>query len=198
LGPSLRDWPATRALPLGEVLSLAACNRLVARVTAQLAGFKTQTLESPPPILLVDGMGVKIAYPTGEYRHDAQGRRRSVKRQQKRVVLSAFGVWPDGHWEIVPWKVAEGERADTWTAFCGELYRQGITEATTDLVVSDGANGLESALDHHLYGVAHQRCLFHKSKQLADHLVFGALRVEPSGDKAQATRQAKRQRKKAL
>jgi transposase-like protein len=32
-------------------------------------------------------------------------------------------------------------------------------------VGSDGANGLESALDHHLYGVAHQRCIFHKIQQ---------------------------------
>ena len=114
------------------------------------------------------------------------------------MVLSALGVWPDGHWEIVHWKVAEGERADTCKAFFGELYLKGLTEATTALVVSDGANGLESALDHHLYGVAHQRCIFHKIKQLADHLVFGELPVEPSGDAAQATRQAKRQRKKAL
>ena len=76
------------------------------------------------------------------------------------------------------------------------LFRS--TEATTDLVVSDGANGLESALDHHLYGVAHQRCIFHKIKQLADHLVFGELQVEPSGDVEQATRKAKRQRKKAV
>jgi transposase-like protein len=198
LGHSLRDLQETLALTLGEGLSLAACNRIVSRVTAPLAVFKTQALASPPPILLVDGMWVKIAYPTGEYHHDAQGRRRSVKRKQKRVVLSALGVWPDGHWEIVHWKVAEGERADTWKAFFGELYLKGLTEETTDLVVSDGANGLESALDHHLYGVAHQRCIFHKIKQLADHLVFGELTVEPSGDDAQATRQAKRQRKKAL
>ena len=198
LGHSLRDLQETLALTLGEVLSLAACNRMVSRVTEQLAVFKMQALESPPPVLLVDGMWGKIAYPTGEYRHDAQGRRRSVKRKQKRVVLSALGVWPDGHWEIVPWKVAEGERVDPWKAFFGELYLKGITEATTALVVSDGANGLESALDHHLYGVAHQRCIFHKIKQLADHLVFGELPVEPSGDAAQATRQAKRQRKKAL
>jgi len=198
LGHSLRDLQETLALTLGEVLSLAACNRIVSRVTAQLAVCKTQALENPPPILLVDGMWVKIAYPTGEYRHDAQGRRRAVKRKEKRVVLSALGVWPDGHWEIVHWQVAEGERADTWKAFFGELYRKGITEATTDLVVSDGANGLESALDYHLYGVAHQRCIFHKIKQLADHLVFGELQVEPSGDEAQATRKAKRQRKKAL
>ena len=113
LGHSLRDLQETLALTLGELLSLAACNRMVSRVTEQLAVFKMQALESPPPVLLVDGMWVKIAYPTGDYRHDAQGRRRSVKRKQKRVVLSALGVWPDGHWEIVPWKVAEGERADT-------------------------------------------------------------------------------------
>jgi hypothetical protein len=143
-------------------------------------------------------MWVKIAYPTGACRLDAQGRRRAVKRKQKRVVLSALGVWPDGHWEIVPWKVAEGERADTWKAFFGELYLKGVPEATTALVVSDGANGLESALDYHLYGVAHQRCIFHKIKQLADHLVFGELKVEPRGDAEQAARQAKRQRKKAV
>jgi len=198
LGHSLRDLQETMAFTLGEVLSLSACNRLVARVAEHLAGFKTHVLASPPPIILVDGMWVKIAYPTGECRLDAQGRRRAVKRKQKRVVLSALGVWPDGHWEIVHWKVAEGERADTWKAFFGELYLKGVTEATTDLVVSDGANGLASALDHHLYGVAHQRCIFHKIKQLADHLVFGELKVEPRGDAEQAARQAKRQRKKAV
>ena len=198
LGHSLRDWQETLALTRGEGLSLAACNRMVSRGTAQLAVCKTQALASPPPMLLVDGMWVKIAYPTGEYRHEAQGRRRSVKRKQKRGVLSALGVWPDGHWEIGQWKVAEGERADPWKAFFGELSLKGITETTTAWVVSDGAHGLESALEHHLYSVAHQRCMFHTIKPRADHLVFGELQVEPSGDEAQATRQAKRQRKKAL
>jgi len=42
--------------------------------------------------------------------------------------------------------------------------RQGVTEDTTQLVVSDGAQGLASALDHQLYGVPHQRCIFHKIK----------------------------------
>ena len=164
-GTSLRDLQETLALSLGEVLSLAPCNRLVSRVAEPLEGCKTHALESPPPILLVDGMWVKIAYPTGDCRLEAQGRRRAGKRKQKRVVLRALGVWPDGHWE---------------------------------LVVSDGANGLESALDYHLYGVARQRCIFHKTKQLADHVVFGELKVESSGDAAQATRKAKRQRKNAV
>ena len=62
------------------------------------------------------------------------------------VVRSALGVWPDGHWEIVHGKGAEGERADPWKACFGALSLKGVPEATTDLVVSDGANGLESAL----------------------------------------------------
>ena len=60
------------------------------------------------------------------------------------------------------WQIATGETADTWQAFFGELYLKGITETTTTLVVSDGSQGLESALEYHLYGVA-------------DHLVFGEL-----------------------
>jgi transposase-like protein len=142
-------------------------------------------------------MWVTIAYPTGEYRHDAQGRRRSVKCKQKRVVLSALGGWSDGPWASVPGQVAEGERADTWTAFFGDLSLKGLTEATTDWVVSDGANGWERALEHHLSGVAHPRCLFPTSKQLADPRVVGERRVEPRGDDAQAPRQAKRPRNKA-
>jgi len=120
------------AVTMGAVCSLAACNRLVSRVAEPLAGCKTQALDSPPPMLLVDGLWVQIASPTGECRLDAQGRRRAVKRKQKRVGLSARGVWPDGHWAIVHGKVAEGERADTWKACFGELYRTGVTEATTD------------------------------------------------------------------
>ena len=80
----------------------------------------------------------------------------------------------------------------------GDLYLKGLTETTTTLVVSDGSQGLESALEYHLYGVAHQRCIFHKIKQLADHLVFGELAGPAVEGDAQATRTAKRQRKKAI
>src|SRR6266545_613351 len=120
------------ALPLGEVRSLAACHRLVSRAAEYLEGCKTQALERPPPMILGDGMWVKIAYPTGACRLEAQGRRRAVKRQQKRVGLSALGGWPDGHWEIVHGQGAEGERADTWKAGLGELSLKGVTEATPD------------------------------------------------------------------
>ena len=99
-------------------------------------------------------MWVKIAYPSDEIKEDALGRCRYAKRQHKRVMLSALGVWPDGHWEIVQWQIAEGETADSWQTFFKQLQRKGMTRETTELVISDGAKGLESALDRYLWGGA--------------------------------------------
>jgi transposase-like protein len=149
-------------------------------------------------MLLVDGMWITIASPSGKMTVDSQGRRRAVKRKQKRVMLSALGVWPDGHWEIVHWQSAAGEHETTWQTFFGQLSAKGMTEETTQLVVSDGAQGLESALDDHCYGVPHQRCLFHKIKPIADHLLSGALEVDGETSDDQAKRTAKTARQKAI
>lgn len=198
LGLSLRDLQEMMALTLGEVLSLSACNRIVSSVTGRVEAFKSQPLENPPPVIMVDGMWVKIAYPSEAIKADALGRRRYAKRQHKRVMLSALGVWPDGHWEIVHWQIAEGETADSWQAFFKQLQTKGMTRETTQLVISDGAKGLESALDRYLWGVPHQRCIFHKIKNLADHLVFHDLQVGQAETEEQAVREAKRARKKAV
>src|SRR6266446_4748682 len=186
------------SVTLGEVWSVASCHRIVASVGQRAEAFKTQPLEAPPPMLLVDGIWIKIVYPSGKMTVDSQGRRRAVKRQQKRVMLSALGVWPDGHWEIVHWQSAAGEHATTWKPFFGQLSAKGRTEETTQLVVSDGAQGLESALDDHCSGGPHQRCIFHKIKNMADHLLYGALEADGETRDDQAKRQAKTARKKAI
>jgi hypothetical protein len=94
---------------------------------------------------MADGMWVKIASPTGDHCQDAQGRLRAVKRKEKRVVLSALGLWDDGHWEIVHWQIATGETEAAWHHFLGELYQKGLTDETAKLIISDGSKGLESA-----------------------------------------------------
>jgi len=171
---------------------------MVLALEQRLQAFKRAPLADPPPVVLVDGMWVKIAYPTGDVNVEAHGRRRAAKRKQKRVVLTALGVWPDGHWEILHWKIAAAETAEAWDACFEELYAKGVTEDTTQLVVSDGAQGLASALDHQLYGVPHQRCIFHKIKNLADHLQYLDLHLDPRQPPAAALRQAKQARKHAI
>jgi len=113
-------------------------------------------------------------------------------------MLSALGVWPDGHWEIVHWQIAAGENETTWKTFFGQLYAKGLTEETTKLVVSDGAQGLESALAYQFHGVPHQRCVFHKIKHIADHLLYSALEVDDEARDDQARRKAKATRKRAI
>jgi transposase-like protein len=73
-----------------------------------------------------------------------------------------------------------------------------MTEETTKLVVSDGAQGLENALDEHSYGVPHQRCVFHKIKTIADHLLYGDRAAESEASDDKAKRKAKTARKKAI
>lgn len=85
-----------------------------------------------------------------------------------------------------------------WHHFLGELYRKGLTEETTQLIVSDGSQGLESALDYHFYGVPHQRCIFHKIKNLSEHLVFEELGHDSAPGVSLPERQARQARKKAI
>jgi transposase-like protein len=198
LGHSLRDLQEVMQLSLGEVLSLAACNRLVLGLEEQAQAFKTARLPSPPPIVLVDGLWLTLAVPTGEITQDSSGRKRAVKRKQQRVMLTALGIWPDGHWEILSWHLAANEDAPSWGALVGTLYTKGVTEQTTQLIVSDGSAGLEKALYSHLYGVPHQRCIFHKIKNIADHLHYGEGGIEVGETAAPPSRQAKKERKRAI
>jgi hypothetical protein len=197
-GHRLRAVQETLALPLGEGLALAACHRMVSRVSAPRAVGKTPARERPPPVILVEGLWVTIASPPGASPHAAPGRRRAVQRTETRVVWSALGVWPDGPWDSGPGQGAAGARADTWKAGFGALSLKGRPETTTAWGGSDGAHGRARALDDHLDGVAHHRGLGHTIKPRADQRGFGALPGAPSGAEAPATRQAKRQRKTAL
>jgi transposase-like protein len=92
LGHSLRDLQEGMQLSLGDVLSLAACNRVVLGLEERAHAFKTAHLALPQPIVLVDGLWLKLAVPTGEISEDSRGRKRAVKHKQQRVMLTTLGV----------------------------------------------------------------------------------------------------------
>lgn len=198
LGHSLRDLQEAMHLTVGEMLGLDACNRLVLGLEERAQAFKTARLETPPPIVLVDGLWLKLAVPTGDIKRDAVGRKRPVKHKEKRVMLTALGIWEDGHWEILTWQLAPGEDAGSWGTLLGTLYTKGITEETTQLIVSDGGQGLEKALYSHLWGVPQQRCIFHKIKNIADHLQYTTLVTTNTEASSAPSRQAKQDYKQAI
>ena len=198
LGQRLRDWQEAMPLPLGERLGLDACNRRVLGLEERAHAFKTARLETPPPLGLVEGLWRKLAVPTGDITRDAVGRKRPVKHQEKRGMLTALGLWADGHGEMLTWQLAPGEEAGSWGTLRGTLYTKGSTEETTQLLVSDGGQGLEKALYSPLWGVPHQRCLLHKSKNIADHLQYTALVTTDTEASSASSRQATQDSKQAI
>ncbi len=146
----------------------------------------------------MDGLWRKLAVPTGDIQQDSVGRKRPVKHKEKRGMLTALGLWADGHWEILTWHLAPGEDAPSWGERLEALYSKGGTEETTQLIVSDGAQGLEKALYSHLWDVPHQRCIFHKIKNLADHLQYTALVSQDPEVSSGPSRQAKQDYKQAI
>src|SRR5580765_6548811 len=64
--------------------------------------------------------------------------------------------------------------------------------------IRNGSQGLEKALYSHLYGVPHQRCIFHKIKNITDHLQYGKGMIEAGEVSAPPSRQDKKERKQAI
>ena len=95
-------------------------------------------------------------------------------------------------------ELATEEDAASWGTLLGTLYTKGLTEDTTHLIVRDGSQGLDKALYSHLYGVPHQRCIFHKSKNIAEHLQYRELRARGSEAASAPRRQAKQAHKQAI
>ena len=127
-----------------------------------------------PPVLLVDGFYITQIRPNGEYRTDAKGRRRAVKGRFKRCLLVALGIWPEtGRQEVLAWALTEGEDFTAWLNFLGQLEAAGISvEHGLELIIHDGSGGLGSALRFLDLGVALQRCVFHKLRNIAQALVL--------------------------
>jgi len=125
-----------------------------------------------PPVLKVDAIWATQLRPNGQVRADRKGRLRPVKGRFKRPILIAMGVWPETeHCEILAWELADNENEAAWTDFLGRLEAQGICGANgLQLIIHDGGSGLQGALRMVYFDADHQRCLFHKLRNIWQHL----------------------------
>jgi hypothetical protein len=121
-----------------------------------------------PPILQVDAIWVTQLRPNGKVCRDRKGRKRAVKGRFKCPVFVAMGVWPEcNRSEILLWQLGSTEDDKEWVTFLSILEEQGIRgENGLVLIIHDGGSGLCSALRTVYFGAEHQRCLFHKFRNL--------------------------------
>ena len=82
-------------------------------------------------------------------------------------LLVALGVRADGQKMLLAIKSMGGESEAAWRALLDDLVRRGLP--TPELVVVDGAPGLEKALAALWPDMAVQRCTVHKHRNLLAH-----------------------------
>lgn len=164
LGLSLRQMQAESGEQFDTQVGLRRLNQVVQAVSqpTEIA------LSSVPPVVMLDAIWLTLLSPTGSTQVDALKRQRQVKTKQKVCVLVALGLYPQsGRWGILGWHVAPEESKEAWQDLLVPLETRGLyRERGLELFIHDGGKGLRAALDYLYPHVPHQRCTFHKLRNL--------------------------------
>jgi transposase-like protein len=181
------------------VLSVRAIEHLTDVACEEMQVFRQARLEDTPPALLADGVNLKVMIPTGIYRINQRGQRREVKRKEEKVLLAGLGVWPDGRYQIIYFDIVDKETKANWRKFFDQLVAKGLDVSKLQLVATDGRPGFHKAI----YAVfpktvKHQRCIFHKLKNIGDNLAYQHLVLNPDLPHKEALKQAKETRASAI
>ena len=189
---SLRDIQEVVARTSGQVLACSTLNRWVQQVASLADALREGPLERIPPVVLLDGIWLKLMRPTGERYQDRLGRQRPRQRRVKVPLLIAYGVDPTtgARW-MLDWELGTGEDQASWQRLLERLYQRGLRADTgLTLFLHDGSSGLDAAFGEVYFGpdVLHQRCVFH---------ILRTLREAVQGE-AGMSREAKRTRQREV
>jgi Transposase, Mutator family len=164
LGLSLRQMQGELGERLGTQVGLRTLNACVGTVSAPLG----LALTSVPPVVMLDAIWLTLLTDTSHTQPDRLGRQRRVKARHKVCVLVALGLYPQTQrWGILGWAVADSESQAAWERLLVPLEQRGLyRERGLELFIHDGGSGLIAALNLLYPHIPHQRCLFHKLRNL--------------------------------
>jgi transposase-like protein len=189
---SLRDLREVLAMESGQPVACSTLNTWVQQAAPLAEALRAGPLTRVPPVVLLDGLWIKLMRETGQAYRDRQGRQRQRRQRVKVPLLVAYGVDPtSGERWIVDWELGEREDEASWQRLLERLSQRGLRADTgLELCVHDGSSGLEAAFGLVDFGpgVLRQRCVFHVLRNLRD-----AVRGEPS-----MTREQKRARRQTV
>jgi putative transposase len=128
-------------------------SRVWRRVKSDWDAWNTRSLAGEPIIrLILDGTVVRV---------------RLDKKTTSISLLVALGIRQDGQKVLLAVKNMGGESEAAWRALLDDLVRRGLL--TPELVIVDGAPGLEKALAALWPDILVQRCTVHKHRNLLAH-----------------------------
>jgi putative transposase len=198
MGLSLRDLQEALYFLLGSVLSRTAVNHVTLQVQERMETQRQAPITNTPPILIVDGVWVKVQYTLDKFKIDQAGHQRQQRQAQDRVILVAMAVWPDGFYHILHYEVAEMEGEQAWITLFEHIIARGLNPQAVKLVVSDGSKGLLAAMNQCLPQAQQQRCITHKVRGMKPYLTYAQLPDTDESGVALTKTTAKKQRWQAI
>jgi transposase-like protein len=146
----------------GREFSRQMVSNLTERLGEQVEAWAERSLEEEYPFLLADAMRINVR------------RQGAVRSTQALIVV---GISEDGYREILGFKIALRETAESWQELFEELKTRGLRRV--ELATSDAHEGLEAALRSAFPGCIWQRC--QTEEFLGVHFRRNVLDKTPSG-----------------
>jgi len=140
---------------LGEHVSHATVSQIGKQLDRAVQAYHQRPLSDAYEVLLLDGIVMK---------------RKTGIGVQKRSVLVALGIQPDGKKQVIDFRQVYGESQSAWEAFLNDLYRRGLEGQSLKLIVIDGGKGLQAALPLVYGDVPIQRCWAHKTRNVLNYV----------------------------
>lgn len=149
-----RTGEALRPL-LGETVSAQTISKISMSLNEEVRRFHTRVLPDAYQYLFFDAIVLKVRTGTGA---------------KKKAILVAYGITREGKRELIDFVVTKGEGTTAWEGFLLRLFERGLTGDFLSLIVTDGNQGLLTALDLVYPGIPRQRCWVHKLRNVANRL----------------------------
>jgi len=154
-GPSTRKVGQALLSILGERISHSTVSQIGKQLDRAVEAYHQRPLSDAYEILLLDGIVMK---------------RKTGIGVQRRSVLVALGIRPDGKKEVIDFRQVYGESQSAWEAFFHDLYRRGLQGHSLKLIVIDGGKGLLAALPLVYNNIPIQRCWAHKTRNVLNYV----------------------------
>jgi putative transposase len=136
--------------PLGlENISASTVSRLGKELDEVVEEFLKRPIESPTPYLFIDASYFKV---------------RSGGKYLNKALFVAAAILEDGTREILGAKIADTEGEPFWSGFFQELKGRGLRGIK--LVISDGHEGIQEAVQKEFLGASWQMCNVHYERAI--------------------------------
>jgi transposase-like protein len=155
---------------IGQLFLLGVSGRNLERVSAELWGKKVSrsTVSRATQAFEQEQRAINEASVPAEVRYlFLDGQNHKVRTEfgvSDRQMLAAFAILPDGTERLLCYRLGTSESEAEWALVLEDLKARGLR--TAELIVVDGAGGLERALEGRFPDVPVQRCIMHAARNV--------------------------------